>query len=57
MIEVGRLQYERYENYIKIHIPSGEKLEIEKVLNSIKDSKEEIEKYFNLESPEYRCDT
>ena len=48
MIEVGRLQYERYENYIKIHIPSGEKLEIEKVLNSIKDSKEEIEKYLKI---------
>lgn len=57
LIEVGRLQYERCENHIKIHIPSGEKLEIDKVLNSIKDSKEEIEKYFNLESPEYRCDS
>lgn len=57
LIEVGRLQYERCENYIKIHIPSGSKLEIEKVLDSIKDAKEEIEKYFNLRNPEYRCDS
>lgn len=57
LIEVGRLQYERCENHIKIHIPSGDKLEIEKVLNSIKDSKDEIERYFNLRNPEYRCDS
>ena len=57
LIEVGRLQYERCENYIKIHIPSGENLEIEKVLQSIKDSKQEIEKYFNKRNPEYRCDS
>ena len=31
LIEVGRLQYEKNENYIKIHIPSGDKLEIKKV--------------------------
>ncbi len=57
LIEVGRLQYERCENHIKIHIPSGDKLELDKVLNSIKDSKDEIEKYFNLKHPEYRCDS
>ncbi len=57
LIEVGRLQYERCENHIKIHIPSGENLEIEKVLQSIKDSKQEIEKYFNKRNPEYRCDS
>ena len=57
LIEVGRLQYEKCENYIKIHIPSGEKLEIEKVLNSIKNSKNEIEKYFDLKNPEYRCES
>ena len=45
LIEVGRLQYEKRGNYIKIHIPSGEKLEIEKVLQTIKNSKQEIEKY------------
>ena len=57
LIEVGRLQYERCENHIKIHIPSRDKLEIEKVLNSIRDSKAEIEKYFDLKNPEYRCDS
>lgn len=57
LIEVGRLQYEKKENYVKIHIPSGDKLEIEKVLKSIKKSKEEIEKYFDLKSPEYRCNS
>lgn len=57
LIEVGRLQYEKRENYIKIHIPSGEKLQIDKVLDSIKNSKQEIEKYFNIKNPEYRCDS
>lgn len=57
LIEVGRLQYEKCENHIKIHIPSGNKLEIEKVLTSLKDSKKEIEKYFNIKNPEYRCDS
>ncbi len=45
------------ENHIKIHIPSGDKLEIEKVFNSIKESKLEIEKYFDLKDPEYHCDS
>ena len=36
----------KYENHIKIHIPSGEKLQIDKALDSIKNSKQEIEKYF-----------
>lgn len=57
VIEVGRLQYEKCENYIKIHIPFGEKLQIDKVLDSIKNSRQEIEKYFNIKEPEYRCDS
>lgn len=57
LIEVGRLQYEKCEDHIKIHIPIGDKLETEKVLNSIRDSKIEIEKYFNLKNPKYRCDS
>ncbi len=57
LIEVGRLQYERRENYIKIHIPYGDKLEIGEVLNSIKDSKTEIKRYLKLENPEYHCDS
>ena len=57
LIEVGRLQYEKCENHIKIHIPSGEKLQIDIVLESIKNSRQEIEKYFNIKEPEYRCDS
>lgn len=57
LLEVGRLQYEKCENHIKIHIPSGNKLEMEKVLTSIKDSKNEIEKYLNLKNPEYCCES
>lgn len=57
LIEVGRLQYEKCKDHIKIHIPTGDKLDIEKVLNSINNSKIEIEKYFNLKNPEYRCDS
>ena len=57
LIEVGILQYEKSENYVKIHIPSGDKLEIEKVLRSIKKSKQEIKKYFDLKNPEYFCDS
>lgn len=57
LIEVGRLQYEKCDDYIKIHIPSGKKLEIEEVVTSIKDSENEIEKYFNLKNPEYYCNS
>lgn len=57
LIEFGRLQYEKYENHIRIHIPSGERLQIDKVLDSIKNSRQEIEKYFNIKNPEYRCDS
>ena len=57
LIEVGRLQYEKCENYIKIHIPSGDKLQIDMVLDSINKSKQEIEKYFNVKNLEYRCDS
>jgi len=57
LIEVGRLQYEKCEDYINIHIPAGEKLHIDKVLDSIKNSRQEIEKYFNIKEPEYRCES
>lgn len=65
IIEVGRLQYEfirfnplnekEYKECIKIHIPSGEKLLEEQVMESIIKSKGEILKYFNLENPDYYC--
>ena len=65
IIEVGRLQYElfnanplnenEYKICIKIHIPAGDKLDINLVKESIKNSKKEIKKYFKIEDPEYYC--
>lgn len=61
LIEVGRLQYEYCNNkkgkYIKIHIPKGDKLLYNEVLNSIKNSKKEIERYFKLENCQYYCES
>ena len=61
LIEVGRLQYEycnnNEEEYIKIHIPKGDKLLYNEVLNSIKNSKKEIKKYFKIENYEYYCES
>ena len=61
LIEVGRLQYEycnnKKEKYIKIHIPKGDKLDHNEVINSIKDSKKEIEKYFKIKNYEYYCES
>lgn len=62
IIEVGRLQYELsdYEpinetkqKCIKIHVPKGDKLDIIKVKQSLKESKLLIKKYFNLENYNY----
>ena len=61
LIEVGRLQYEYCNNkkgkYIKIHIPKGDKLLYNEVLYSIKNSKKEIKKYFEIENYEYYCES
>lgn len=61
LIEVGRLQYEycnnKKEKYIKIHIPKGDKLDHNEVINSMKDSKKEIEKYFKIKNYEYYCES
>lgn len=66
LIEVGRLQYEietknpiTYENKecIKIHIPKGEKLSSEIVIQSLKESKYLIKKYFKIENYEYFCES
>lgn len=61
LIEVGRLQYEYCNNkkgkYIKIHIPKGDKLLYNEVLDSIKNSKKEIKKYFKIENYEYYCES
>ena len=49
LIEVGRLQFESInDNQVKIHIPAGEKLDIEKVTKSIEDSKLLLKKYYNV---------
>ena len=64
LIEVGRLQFEytKYnpitnarEDCIKIHIPKGEKLNIENVIKSISNSKEVIKKCFGLNCYKYYC--
>ena len=61
LIEVGRLQYEYCNNkkgkYIKIHIPKGDKLLYNGVLNSLRNSKKEIKKYFKIENYEYYCES
>lgn len=55
LIEVGRLQYELDNNNIYIHIPDGEKLNHEKVIDSLNKSKKYINKYFNISNYSYYC--
>lgn len=57
LIEVGRLQYEYCESYIKIHIPSGSKLDYSKVIKSIKNSKKKIKKYYKKNEMTYYCNS
>lgn len=57
LIEIGRLQYEKCEDYIKIHIPSNDKLDIDKVCESLRKSKKYIEKYFNMKEFDYHCNS
>lgn len=57
LIEVGRLQYEKCQDHIKIHIPAGSKLELEQVKDSVEKSREKIKKYFKMENQEYHCDS
>ena len=64
LIEVGRLQFEYAkinpinnvkEDCIKIHIPKGDKLNIEYVIKSISNSRRLIKRFFDLDSYEYYC--
>ena len=55
LIEVGRLQYELDNNNIYIHIPDGEKLNHEKVIDSLNKSKKYINKYFSISNYSYYC--
>lgn len=61
LIEVGRLQYEyvksKKEEFIKIHIPKGSKLNNESVKISLNNSQKEIKKYFHLDNPKYYCNS
>ena len=58
LVEVGRLQYEYVDMHtIRIHIPSDEKLEVLKVIDSITSSKNVIKRYFKVEKPQYVCDS
>lgn len=65
IIQVGRLQYEQcnynpidetiHEKCVKIHIPKGDRLDIQEVEESLKNSKYYIKKYFNLDNHNYYC--
>lgn len=57
LIEVGRLQYEKCEKFIKIHIPSNGKLDMDKVKESLSNSKFYIERYFGLKDYNYYCNS
>ena len=57
IIEIGRLQYELYDNNIKIHIPGGKRLIYDEVIDSLKKSRYYIKKYFNLDNCEYYCNS
>ena len=58
LVEVGRLQYEYVDQQtMRIHIPSDEKLEISKVLDSIHRAKNVIKDYFKINNFQYICDS
>ena len=57
LIEVGRLQYELDDNNIFIHIPVGEKLSYQKVIDSLNNSNKYINKYFNISNYFYYCNS
>ena len=58
IVEVGRLQYEYVDQQtMRIHIPSDEKLEISKVLDSIHRAKNVIKDYFKIDNFQYVCDS
>lgn len=62
LIEVGRLQYELLErtndkSIIKIHIPGGNKLDFDKVMDSIELSKEKLKEVFHINNMVYKCNS
>lgn len=58
LIEIGRLQYE-YDNSnsIKIHIPAGEPLNMDKVIASLEKADFFIKRYFKIENYCYYCNS
>lgn len=58
LLEIGILQFEYFDyNNIKIHIPKGNRLYIDDVLTSIKKSRIEIKKYYNISNYNYTCNS
>lgn len=62
IIEIGRLQYEFFEiknqeAYIKIHIPGGEKLTLNKVVDSINNAKKELQSIFKIKLIKFVCNS
>lgn len=62
LIEVGRLQYELLEttndkSIIKIHIPGGNKLDFDKVMDSIELSKEKLKEVFHINNIVFKCNS
>ena len=62
IIEIGRLQFELYKHIdndtiVKIHIPRGDKLDINKVIESINLSKTKLKEIYNLDNIKYICNS
>ena len=62
IIEIGRLQYELLEtnkdnSIIKIHIPSGSKLDFDKVIDSINLSKRVLKEIYQIDNMVYKCNS
>ena len=56
IIEIGRLQYQLADNNtIMIHIPRGDKLDIDKVIESINLAKIKIKEIYNLDDITFKC--
>ena len=62
IIEVGRLQYQLLDinddnSIFKIHIPKGDKLDYDEVINSINLSKIKIKEFYNTINIKYICES
>ena len=58
IIEIGRLQYQIFDKEtVKIHIPRGSKLDINKVIESIKLSKIKLKEIYKIDNTKYICNS